>query len=56
MLLTQGGFELSGLQMFHINKSTACEFFELYKGVMPEFNSMTDYVATGGPIIACEIR
>jgi len=42
--------------MFHLNKSTACEFFEVYKGVMPEFNQMTDYVATGGSVVACEIR
>ena len=55
-LLTTGGFEIAALQMFHLNKSTACEFFELYKGVMPEFNQMTDYVATGGPVVACEIR
>ena len=42
--------------MFHLNKSTACEFFELYKGMMPEFNQMTDYLATGGSVVACEIR
>ena len=39
-----------------MNKTTACEFFELYKGVMPEFNAMTDYMATNGPVIAMEIR
>ena len=55
-LLTAGGFEISALQMFHLNKATACEFFELYKGIMPEFNQMTDYVATSGPVVACEIR
>ena len=37
-VLTKGGFEISALQMFHLNKSTACEFFEVYKGVTPEFN------------------
>lgn len=42
--------------MFHLNKSTACEFFEIYKGVVTDFNQMTDYIATGGAIIACEIR
>jgi len=56
LLLTEGGFEISALQMLHINKTTACEFFELYKGVLPEFNQMTDYIATGGPVVACEIR
>ena len=56
IVLTKGGFEVSALQMFHLNKSTACEFFEVYKGVTPEFNQLTDYCATGGPVIAIEVR
>ena len=56
LLLSQGGFEISAMQMYHLNKATSCEFFELYKGVMPEFNQMTDYVSTNGPVIALEIR
>lgn len=44
------------MQMFHLNKATACEFFEVYKGISEEFNHMTDYISTGGPVIACEIR
>jgi len=55
-VLSVGGFEISAMQMFHMNKGAACEFFELYKGVMPEYNSMTDYVASGGPVVACEVR
>lgn len=42
--------------MFYMDKTTACEFFEVYKGVSAEFNQMTDYVATGGPVVAMEIR
>ena len=42
--------------MFYLNKSTACEFFEVYKGVLPEFNQLTDYCATGGPVVAMEVR
>lgn len=42
--------------MFYMDKTTACEFFEIYKGVSQEFNQMTDYVATGGPVVAMEIR
>lgn len=37
-VLTQGGFEISAIQMFYLNKATACEFFEVYKGVSQEFN------------------
>jgi hypothetical protein len=36
-LLLIDGFEISALQMFHLNKSMACEFFEIYKGVSPDF-------------------
>ena len=42
--------------MFHLSKTTACEFFEIYKGVIAEFNQMTDYVSEAGPVIVCEIR
>lgn len=44
------------MQMFYLNKTTACEFLEVYKGVVPDFNQITDYLATGGPCIAIEIR
>ena len=56
LLLTHGGFEVSALQMFYLNKTTACEFLEVYKGVSPDFNAMTDYISTGGPCVAMEIR
>lgn len=31
------GFEISAMQMFHLDRPTAEEFFEIYQGVLPEF-------------------
>lgn len=50
------GFEISALQMFTLDKATAEEFFEVYKGVFPEFSQMIDHVTSSGPVIAMEVR
>ncbi len=50
------GFEISALEMFYLEKPTAEEFFEIYKGVFPEYGAMIDHLSTGGPIVAMEIR
>lgn len=49
------GFEISAMQMFHLDRPTAEEFFEIYQGVLPEFPQMTEQMTTG-PCIAMEIR
>lgn len=49
------GFEISSMQMFYLDKLNAEEFFEVYKGVLPEYVDMIDQVTTG-PVIAMEIR
>ncbi len=41
--------------MFTLDKPTAEEFFEVYKGVLPEFTSMIEHM-TLGPCIVMEIR
>ena len=46
IILTEG-FEISAMQ--------AEEFFEIYKGVLPEYSSMIDAIVCG-PIIALEVR
>ena len=42
--------------MFYLDKATAEEFFELYKGIFGEYVAMIEHVSSGGPIIALEIR
>jgi nucleoside-diphosphate kinase len=54
LLLTEG-FEISCMEMFYLDKTTAEEFFEVYKGVLPEYASIIDHV-TSGPVIAMEVR
>jgi nucleoside-diphosphate kinase len=36
------GFEISAMQTFFLERLEAEEFFELYKGIHPEYNSMID--------------
>ena len=55
MILSEG-FEISALDLFYLDKPTCEEFFELYKGIFPYYTHMIDHIATGGPIIALEIR
>lgn len=50
------GFEISAMEMFYIDKPTAEEFFEVYKGVFPEYSMLIEHISTGGPIIVMEIR
>jgi len=54
IILSQG-FEISCMEMFYLDKSTSEEFFEVYKGVLPEYSAIIDHVSTG-PIIAMEVR
>jgi nucleoside-diphosphate kinase len=54
-ILLSEGFEISSLEMFYLDKTTAEEFFEVYKGVLPEYAAMIDHVTTG-PIIVLEVR
>lgn len=35
--ITDQGYQVTGLQMFHMEKANAEEFFEVYKGVVAEY-------------------
>lgn len=54
-MILEEGFEISSMQMFSLDKPTAEEFFEVYKGVLPEFVGMIESM-TCGPCIVMEIR
>jgi nucleoside-diphosphate kinase len=41
-MILEEGFEISAMQLFNLDKPTAEEFFEIYKGVLPEFSAMTE--------------
>ncbi|XP_033637852.1 nucleoside diphosphate kinase 7-like [Asterias rubens] len=54
MAIKEAGFEVSALQMFHLEKANAEEFFEVYKGVVAEFTEMVQELCSG-PCFALEI-
>jgi len=48
-------FEITALQMFHMEQANAEEFYEVYKGVVQEYPEMVKEL-TSGPCIALEVR
>jgi nucleoside-diphosphate kinase len=53
--ILEEGFEISAMQLFNLDTPTAQEFFEIYRGVLPEFIAMTDHMTTG-PCLVLEVR
>ncbi|XP_071085099.1 nucleoside diphosphate kinase homolog 7-like [Haliotis cracherodii] len=53
--ITDAGFEVTAIEMFHMQKANAEEFYEVYKGVVQEYNGMVAEL-TSGPCIALEVR
>ncbi|NWV28072.1 NDK7 kinase, partial [Origma solitaria] len=49
------GFEISALQLFNMERTNVEEFYEIYKGVVPEYLEMVSELCSG-PCIAMEIR
>ena len=49
------GFEVSSMEMFYLDKQTAEGFFDVYKGVLPEYAPIVQHVISG-PVIALEVR
>jgi len=47
-------FDITGLSTFTLDRANAMEFYEVYKGVVPEYNSMVDEL-TSGPFVAVEV-
>jgi nucleoside-diphosphate kinase len=54
-VILQEGFEVSCMEMFYLDKTNAEEFFEVYKGVLPEYAAMVEQI-TSGPVIVLEVR
>jgi len=53
-ILTEG-YEISAMQIFHLDQASASEFFEVYDGVVNEFHAIVDEF-TSGPALVLEIR
>jgi nucleoside-diphosphate kinase len=54
-IILNEGFEISCMEMFYLDKTMSEDFFEVYKGVLPEYSAIIDHVSSG-PIIALEVR
>ena len=52
--IISSGFSITGLQSFNIDRPNAVEFYEVYKGVVPEYSMMVDEI-TSGPFVALEV-
>lgn len=52
--ITTGGYTITALQSHVLDKATAEEFLEVYKGVVAEYASMVDELVTG-PVLAVEV-
>ncbi len=48
-------FDISAMQMYHMEQANAEEFYEVYKGVVQEYHEMVKEL-TSGPCIAMEIK
>ena len=49
------GFEISSMTMIYLDKETAENFFDVYKGFLPEYSAIINHLISG-PIIALELR
>lgn len=54
MILSEG-FEISALEMFYMNRPAIEEFYDVYKGVLPEYVPLVEHFISG-PCIVLEIR
>ena len=52
--ITSAGLQVTAMQVHHLDKANAEEFYEVYKGVAMEYSSMVEEL-TSGPCIAMEI-
>ncbi|KAF5916600.1 hypothetical protein HPG69_005395 [Diceros bicornis minor] len=55
MSIRDAGFEISAMQMFNMDRVNVEEFYEVYKGVVSEYNEMVTEMYSG-PCVAMEIQ
>ncbi len=49
------GFEVSAMEMFYLDRPAAEEFYDVYKGVLPEYVPLIEHITTG-PLLVLEVR
>ncbi|CAB3240852.1 unnamed protein product [Arctia plantaginis] len=53
-LIDEGGFEITALNMIIVENINAAEFYEVYKGIVPEYKGMVEELSSGS-CVAMEI-
>lgn len=54
-MIISEGFEISAMEMFNLSRPVIEEFYDIYKGVLPEYVPLIEHMSNG-PIIALEVR
>ena len=54
-MILQAGFEISAMELFNMSRPVIEEFYDVYKGVLPEYLPLIENMSSG-PVIALEIR
>lgn len=54
-MILQAGFELSGAEIFYLSRPVIEEFYDVYKGVLPEYLPLIEHISNG-PSLVLEIR
>lgn len=49
------GYDVSAMQMFNLDRTTANDFLEVYRDVLPDFHAMAEELSSG-PCLALEVR
>jgi len=53
--ITEGGFQISGITYVTLDPTSAEEFLEIYRGLLPEFSGMVVQLSSG-PCLALAIK
>jgi nucleoside diphosphate kinase len=53
--ILQAGFEISAAELFYLSRKVIEEFYDVYKGVLPEYLPIIEHFSNG-PSVALEIR
>jgi nucleoside-diphosphate kinase len=54
-LILSEGFEISAMELFYLDRPSAEEFLDVYKGILPEFVPLIEHLISG-PSIVLEVR
>lgn len=54
-MILQAGFEISAAEIFYLSRPITEEFYDVYKGILPEYLPIIEHFSNG-PTLALEIR